>query len=102
MHGNCWEWCADRFGEEHDPPHAAGSAHAREVAGARSNAPEPRIRNGEHSANANPRGAEFGSARVLRGGSWRLDAVHCRSAHRFSRRPSLRLAYVGFRVSRTL
>jgi formylglycine-generating enzyme required for sulfatase activity len=40
------------------------------------------------------------SARVLRGGSWSSNPLHCRSADRFSDHPTVRDLNVGFRVAR--
>lgn len=53
MSGNVWEWCSDLYG-------AYGSA-----------------------AQTNPTGAESGSERVLRGGSWSGPASNCRVSKRF-------------------
>jgi formylglycine-generating enzyme required for sulfatase activity len=44
----------------------------------------------------------FGSARVLRGGSWLGNAGYARSAFRLDWRPSLSVNYGGFRVARAL
>ncbi|MCX7001814.1 MAG: formylglycine-generating enzyme family protein, partial [bacterium] len=52
MHGNVWEWCQDWYG-----PDTTDDA-------------------------VDPRGANSGSCRVLRGGSWIYGAVDCRSARR--------------------
>jgi formylglycine-generating enzyme required for sulfatase activity len=49
-----------------------------------------------------PDGAESGSDRVLRGGSWSAVASSCRSAFRNSLTPSLRDYRQGFRLVRTL
>ena len=40
-----------------------------------------------------------GSARVLRGGSWRNDAGFCRSAFRIRFGPGIRLLFYGFRLA---
>ena len=45
-----------------------------------------------------PRGPENGSSRVLRGGSWRYDARHVRSAYRYWDTPGARREGLGFRL----
>ena len=62
MHGNVWEWCQDWF----------DSAYYGT------------------STDQDPKGPSSGSARVLRGGSWLLDAVGARSALRCRIDPALR------------
>jgi formylglycine-generating enzyme required for sulfatase activity len=72
MHGNVWEWCLDWFAD------AA-------------------MEGGD-----DPDGADSGSNRVLRGGSWYNPAAACRSAFRNDIAPSNRGNDVGFRLVRTL
>jgi formylglycine-generating enzyme required for sulfatase activity len=73
MHGNAAEWCWDRAGP-------LGPADAFD-----------------------PRGAEHGEARIIRGGSWLDPARHCRAAARGSRNASaLPNPSVGFRPAITL
>jgi formylglycine-generating enzyme required for sulfatase activity len=78
MHGNVWEWCADRFDEK---------SYAQ--------APNP----------VDPTGSRSGKTRVLRGGSWYDRAWYgravfdsCRSAVRTGADPQFRSSFAGFRV----
>jgi formylglycine-generating enzyme required for sulfatase activity len=68
MHGNVWEWCEDWRG------------------------PYPQ------SEITDPKGPDNGDARVLRGGSWGMHPLWCRSASRFHDDPGCRDVNVGCRV----
>jgi sulfatase modifying factor 1 len=68
MHGNVYQWCHDRYGEY----------------------PQKDV--------VDPQGAEKDDARVLRGGSWSLTPLYCRSAFRHRGEPGRRGGIYGFRV----
>ena len=70
MHGNVWEWCSD--------PHDSGYYGK--------------------SPPEDPRGPKKGRFYVLRGGSYSNSHKYCRSAHRYSGRPTGRYNRNGFRV----
>ena len=70
MHGNVWEWCQDGYGEY-------SSGHVTDSLG--------------------PSGSAY---RVLRGGSWDVDARYCRSAAGIRDRPGSRCRFIGFRLAR--
>lgn len=73
MHGNVWEWCLDWY---------VADLTAASV--------------------TDPKGADSGSYRVGRGGSWNYAASLCRSASRYNNTPSYRNNMIGFRLVRTL
>jgi uncharacterized protein (TIGR02996 family) len=74
MHGNVWEWCADRY-------HAAYYKRSRRQ---------------------DPPGPPKGSNRVFRGGGWSGRGLYCRSAFRDGDVPSFRDDGLGFRVALVL
>lgn len=71
MSGNVGEWCSDWYFNSY-------SLSAMKV---------------------DPRGPEFGSARVFRGGSWNDTRINCRLSKRFSMNPAYRNKLVGFRLA---
>ena len=71
MHGNVWEWCEDVWHDSYKGAPTDGSAWL----------------SGSNS-----------SLRVVRGGSWSLNLVNCRSALRGRGEPGYRYGNIGFRV----
>ena len=74
MHGNAWQWCADRYAAEY---------YAKSPAD-------------------DPTGPDSGDDRVLRGGSWNYWPYFARSAGRFRLVQAGRYFFTGFRGARTL
>lgn len=74
MHGNVWEWCADRWHKNYN------------------GAPD----------DGRPWEDGEDASRVLRGGSWFIIPEYLRSAFRYWYRPGDRGDYIGFRLARTL
>ncbi|HYO15459.1 MAG TPA: SUMF1/EgtB/PvdO family nonheme iron enzyme [Thermoanaerobaculia bacterium] len=67
MHGNVWEWVADRY-----------ALYTSE-------------------AQTDPAGPTNGDSRILRGGSFVMGPEFARSAQRFGRSPEVRYPFIGFR-----
>ena len=68
MSGNVWEWCQDRYGKY------------------------------SSSSQVNPTGADIGSHRVGRGGSWNYGAWFCRSSYRSNNTPCNCFSNFGLRL----
>ncbi len=84
MSGNVFEWCWDRFSGELDQP----NPYYQECKDA--------------GPTENPRGAQTGNQRVVRGGSWYAVVVACRSSYRVWNVPFYQVLNLGFRVARRL
>ncbi len=76
MHGNVWEWCADRY-REYD---------------------EKAVSNLGLGAALKPNIADEG-VRAVRGGGWLSDAQFARCAYRYLNQPDRRSGYLGFRFA---
>jgi len=73
MHGNVWEWCADWYADDYYTKSPA----------------------------EDPKGADSGSSRVIRGNSWFRGRTYIfRAAYRMCGRPDIRDSCGGFRVAR--
>jgi formylglycine-generating enzyme required for sulfatase activity len=69
MSGNVWEWVSDWYGKYTAAPQN------------------------------DPRGASFGSEKVIRGGSWAGSPDFCRNAIRHRYSPDFKSSYIGFRLA---
>lgn len=74
MHGNVWEWCADRFQNTYEGAPVDGSA----------------LESDDDTSRRD---------RVLRGGAWDRPPEDCRSARRLPALPNFRDRGVGFRIA---
>lgn len=83
MHGNVWEWCLDRYQRFHYKQFEPRKMKAAVV--------DPQ---------GPEKGDEHGEWRVLRGGSWAVDAVSARASSRLWNEAGDAFCYVGFRVLR--
>jgi formylglycine-generating enzyme required for sulfatase activity len=89
--GNVWTWTTTIYDQEkYRYPYRAEDGREDVEAGGGGDEGEA----GSKSVRA--------AGRVLRGGSWRANAVNCRSADRDRYAPGNRITGVGFRLSRTL
>lgn len=90
MHGNVWEWCSDKYSDRH---YQDMLAQARQQ-GSRTH-PKPIV---------DPTGPEdtpkhrHGDWRTVRGGSWYVAPLQCRSSVRAFAEANDAFSYLGFRV----
>ncbi len=68
MHGNVWEWCRDNYGKYSE------------------------------NETIDPTGADSGTRRVVRGGSWYHDGIYARFSNRTISSLTIRKGIIGFRV----
>ena len=83
MLGNVWEWCQDGAAGETDNPEWLGRAYGTEAIVDPVLAPSKKH-----------------SCRVVRGGSWLVDAQYVRAAYRSASPRVHRFDYLGFRLAR--
>lgn len=86
LHGNVWEWCADRYTD----------TYYKKFAAPRYDRPTARAVDPVNTESWNA----HGDWRTIRGGSWAVSPVQCRSTARSYFEAADAGAYLGFRVAR--
>jgi formylglycine-generating enzyme required for sulfatase activity len=94
MHGNVWEWCSDRFHDRYyrelvdkvPPPLGKPRPRPEEVLITDPQGPDTTTQH------------KYGDWRVMRGGSWYVAPVYCRSDFRGYGEAADAFSYTGFRV----
>ena len=87
MHGNLWEWTQDKWDPQAHETYAGGERKTTTVTD-----PKPIL--------ADTPAHKFGDWRTIKGGSWYVTTMHCRSSNRAFVEASDAYPYTGFRVVR--
>lgn len=93
VHGNVWEWVADKYEELHYRARIKETAKQQKI-------------NEEEVITTNPQGPvkttadKFGDWRVIRGGGWNVAPINCRSTMRAYGESGDAFCYTGFRLVR--
>jgi len=88
MHGNVWEWCLDEWHDSYKQKPERLKTNGNEVWGDKKNLWENLINKAKNDA----------ELKIIRGGSWCVFAIYCRSAFRVYPRARDRDDDLGFRV----